>query len=79
MSSYPECEKLAASQHRHLADFVNWLADNGYGIGHYDDGALQHLGCGSYELILQYLEIDPRKLEEERRAMLAALQQEEKP
>ena len=75
---YPECEKLAIYQIERMAiiHFLEWLAEeHGAEIAHYLDESddLFPLGVSKDNLALTYLGIDPKKLEEERRAMLDAL------
>lgn len=78
---YPECNKLRSlSQERAvISDFLEWLRSNNRWIceswGTF--GRFDAIHESDDSLIMRFLEIDPVKLEEERREMLAALQEPE--
>lgn len=74
---YPENEKLAMfdSERRAVAWFLEWLDEQGITLCE-RRGATDYLvpsGLQGEAIILKWLEIDPKKLEDERRAMLESL------
>lgn len=82
---YPECTKLAlvGDKRRELNAFLEWLREEKK-IELGDMEAVERTGAiypvrygldGYDKLVLEYLEVDPVKLEEERRAMLDELQE----
>lgn len=77
MTDYPECDKLAecAGERDTIMEFLDWLGTKGYWIGEYRQeyysGQMLIPITGTMDaLTLEHLEIDPVKLENERRAML---------
>lgn len=77
MTDYPECDKLArvAGERDTIMEFLDWLGTKGYWIGEYRQeyfgGEMLIPITGTTDaLTLEHLEIDPVKLENERRAML---------
>lgn len=78
---HTECEKLSAvsDERRTLSEFFEWLDSQNLWICD-GPGELSHyypVSASADSLIMQYLEIDQDKLEQERRAMLAELQEEQ--
>jgi hypothetical protein len=83
---YPECDKLhrVSGDVSTLHEFLEWLASNGLQVcrleetGQFDgNGPVEHyfpIREQREALVQRFFEIDPVKLEQERRAMLAALQ-----
>lgn len=74
-TKYPECEKLAALRNERstICDFLEWLGERGMFLCRYEnDSQLPWpISASADELAMKYLGIDPVKLEQERRAMLA--------
>lgn len=80
-TEYPECEKLSAvsDERRTLSDFIEWLESKNLWICD-GPGELNHyypVSASGASLIMQFLEIDQDNLEQERRAMIAGLQEEQ--
>jgi len=80
----PECEKMAAVQEksRELTNFVDWLREQGYAICEeriYEDSYPKERWVAikkSFEqLFADYFGIDLKKVEEERRALLAEIRE----
>lgn len=79
----PECERLVANESESsiLTDFVDWLNSNGYVICTLEDTQgyprEQFISLRkTYEqLFADYFEIDLKKVEQERRALLASLRE----
>lgn len=75
---YPECEKLnrLGDERRHLAQFLEWCEERRTELGVWTSGeyrdSFDPLNKRHEQLIFEYLGIDPKKLERERRAMLGA-------
>jgi len=71
---HPECEKFAAVRERAITiiDFLNWLEDQELNICTYDTGTDQWFPWAATEegFLMKYAEVDPAKLEQERRALL---------
>lgn len=77
MTDYPECDKLArvAGERDTIMEFLDWLGTKGYWIAeyrqeYYNGEMLIPITGTTDALTLEHLEIDPVKLENERRAML---------
>lgn len=80
MSEYPEHEKLqaVANESQAIGDFVEWLGQRGIHLGEYLEGKwiearLVPTHRSTVDLLADFFYIDQRKLEAEKRAMLAAL------
>jgi hypothetical protein len=77
MSNYPEHEKLRARQTEAstLSSFIDFLAEQQWEIAEYDDVSerLFTIRLRPEEIIGMFLEIDPKKLEKEKQAMLAEI------
>lgn len=73
-SKYPEHDKLKARQSEAstLSEFIDFLAEQGWEIAAFDDRSerLVPVQSRQAEIIGMFLEIDPEKLETEKRAML---------
>lgn len=75
---YPECTKLSdhAGERRTVTEFLEWLEAQGLHLCEYSPGSnfgTYHRTMKSHDaLVMGFLEIDTKKLEEERRAMLDA-------
>lgn len=80
MSAYPEHDKLKGlnGANNTVGDFIEWLAENGYVIAEWGDSGnyLEAATIGRDALIALFFEINPRKLEDEKRAMLDSLTKE---
>lgn len=76
-TEYPECEKLASLRYERstLSDFFEWLGNQGMFLHRYegDSDRPWPITTSTDRLIMQFLEIDEDRLEQERRAMLAGL------
>jgi hypothetical protein len=82
---YPECEKLAkvSEQSQKIGEFIDWLGWNkGYHISFYPKDEETHayprlapIIENTEQLLADYFEIDLKKVEEERRAILKGLQE----
>lgn len=73
MSDYPEHAKLKALEgaNQIVGNFIEWLGENGYVIGKYDDiGDLWPAHRSIEWFLAKHFEIDLDKLEEEKVAML---------
>lgn len=81
----PECDRMVAVApfSQMIGDFLDWLGETGITLCDSDDSYRTSLGpeerfmphYESYELLLaRYFQIDLQKVEEERRAILAAIQ-----
>jgi hypothetical protein len=72
--NYPECEKWAAVQPqvRAIQAFTEWLEiEKHYELARRgEEGQLTTIRDRVEDLLYQHFEIDPRKLDDERRAML---------
>lgn len=64
---YPECEKWADlldnKGGKHIINFLQWLQEQDIDI----------MGHNSEQLLMKYGDIDPAKLEKERRAMIESI------
>ena len=73
-AKYPEHEKLKAAQGQvtTLSDFYDFIGEQGWEIAKFDDDSerLWPIRKRPDEIIGMFLEIDPVKLEQEKRAML---------
>lgn len=73
---YPEHEKLkrVADRSQAIGEFVDWLHTQGVTLAHWHNCTqLVPHGTPIEKLLARYFEIDLDKIEEEKRAMLAAL------
>ena len=75
MAKYPETERLRHSNIKDLRRFMVWLTeerDQPYELAYFEPGCkwLTPANAKSEDLILEFLGIDKKKLEEERLAML---------
>lgn len=78
---YPQSEKLreVEDERRAIVGFVEWLGmDRGIELCEFNEEAGDYYGIVDTidSLVMRYLEIDERALEQERRAMLASLRGE---
>ena len=72
---YPNCEKVATEEYRHIIEFLEWLDCEGYRIATVRES---ESGASIYydevhpcrKTLHKYLEIDDVELENERRAIL---------
>ena len=73
-NKYPECAKLGAvhDQLQIIRGFMEWLSsEKRLGLAGYDEyDRLQWATKNTDQLLMEFYDIDPKKLEEERRAML---------
>ncbi len=75
MTNYPETVKLRNSNIRDLRRFMEWLTEERkqpYEMAYLEEGC-KHLttaNAKSEDLIMEFLGIDQKKLDDERRAML---------
>jgi len=80
MSEYPMCEKLSTfSEERHtLSEFFEWCSNKGWHLAEYEEGANWPTDIRKTPdaIILDFLEVDAKVLEDERRTMLSKLQEE---
>lgn len=75
-SDYPEHDRLAKISDRTQAvgDFLDWASTEGWQLAEHDDGySFRPIGWSRERLIGAWAEIDPDKLEAEKRAMLDLL------
>ena len=75
MAEYPESEALRNSNIKDLRRFMVWLTeerDQPYELAYFEPGCkwLTPANANIEDLLLEFLGIDKKKLEEERRAML---------
>lgn len=77
MSKYPEHEKLKTKQHEAstISSFIDFVAEQGWELAEFDDQSerLFSIRLRPDEIIGMFLEIDPKKLEKEKQAMLAEI------
>lgn len=75
---YPECEKLAKVSKRSNAcgEFLSWLeAEKGFLLASYNDNErLLPVNYNIEALLGEFFEIDMKKVEKERRAILKSMQ-----
>ena len=74
---YPNCELLASKsdEHRHIMEFLDNIEPTLAVWGH-DDGQSSLFPVGNNEkVVLEYLGVDPKELENERRAILESIRQ----
>lgn len=83
-ADYPECEKLGRVHEQIVAitQFMEWLSGKGVILGETKEVIEDFAGfypCrkGIIELLNEYFDIDPKKLEKERRAMLEELRKDQ--
>jgi len=80
MTNYPECDKLSlyGSERRNIVEFIEWLCENGHGIYDRVESRYEvHPGVeptrkSRESLVLQFLGVDEKELEKERRRILDA-------
>lgn len=76
-TKYPEHEKLKAKQSESsiLSEFIDFMSEQGWELAEFDDTTerLFPIRQRPDEIIGLFLEIDPKKLESEKRAMLAEI------
>lgn len=73
---YPEHERqsLVAGKSQAIGEFLDWLNEQGYAVAEYDQMGNWHPLHRSIESWLaQYFDIDPVKIDREKRAMLDAM------
>lgn len=73
---YPEHAKLDKVKDRTQAcgEFLEWLDDNGYVLARYDDeDQLYPVFENTQDLLGRAFGVDPKKLEQEKRAMLESI------
>lgn len=74
---YPEHEKLKAKQREAgtISSFIDFISEQGWELAVFDDHTerLRTIRQRPDEIIGLFLEIDPKKLEQEKRAMLAEI------
>lgn len=74
---YPEHEKLklVKDESQKIGAFLEWLQNRGWGIARYHDGneELGFAGIGIEGTLALYFDIDLKKLDDEKRAMLEEL------
>jgi hypothetical protein len=75
MGKYPESERLRESSVAILRAFMEWLTEEReqpFEMAYLEQGCkyLTPANARSEDLILEFLEIDPKKLDNERRQML---------
>ena len=74
---YPEHEKLKARQRDVglLSEFIDFLAEQGWELAQFNDKdeRLWPIHKRPEEIIGLFLEVDPKKLEQEKQAMLAEI------
>jgi len=72
MSKYPECDKLneVANVQSTLIQFTEWLEEKGYEVVPFEKSTPVHKLS---ELVYEFMGIDQKKIEAERREMLAAM------
>ena len=80
MTDYPEHEKLSAlnGKNQTIGEFLEWLNDNGYTICEWqnsgdEDRGYYPVGRSLTSWLSQYFQIDPVKIEQEKRVMLGEL------
>lgn len=81
MDRYPEHEKLKAldGENQKIGNFIEWLNEQGYSICEWKEGRGYNGGeyhparSNTSDMLAQYFEIDVKRLEDEKQAMLAEL------
>jgi hypothetical protein len=76
----PECEKLnaVAEESNKIGEFLDWMQTEGLIIGSYDnDGNFYPLYKPINNLLADYFDIDLNKVEQERRALLDWIREEQ--
>jgi hypothetical protein len=75
----PECERMVAvaPESQKIGEFLDWLGAQGIHLAAWDedDDRLHPHGESFERLLARYFEIDLAKVEQERRAILASLQE----
>lgn len=80
MSEYPESERLSkfSDERGAVLEFLEWAEGEGVHLMRWaEKGSLAYFAEARDTLIYRWLEIDPDKLEQERRDMLASLRGED--
>lgn len=80
MAKYPELEKLGKVQDQRQAveEFLDWLyAARGVFLARYDGEELKYYSYSTESLVAEFFELDLKKIDLERRAMLKAIREEE--
>lgn len=72
-SEYPESEKLDSAGVMTVVEFIEWLQDHGYYIATTNAGRLELSFKMPSTLINEWLGVDEKKLEAERRLMVERL------
>ena len=80
--SYPQCEKMSAvnAEAQSIGNFLEWLSEQGLFVAEYTkiegyrDEQAWPINESVEQLLARYFEIDLKKVEKERHAMLAAFQ-----
>lgn len=83
MSKYPEHEKIKkyGDAPQYVSEFLEWLSNAGYSIHrvtYNDEGKTQVERPSITETLNEWMGVDPKKLEKERRQMLSAYQEAER-
>jgi len=82
MSKYPECEKMSAvrEESQAIGQFLDWLCgEKEYEICSYKDGdILTPIRFSIENLLAEFFDIDLKKVEKEKHAMLVALREKQK-
>lgn len=79
--SYPECDKLSEveDESHAIGNFLEFLSNKGIHLGEftqregYSQKHFEPISTSGENLLMEYFEIDTKKLEAERRAMIKAL------
>lgn len=73
---YPECEKLSlhSSEMATIRSFMEWASGQGLEFGQWNGNRFETANINTESLLHQHFEIDEKKIESERRAMLASMQ-----
>ena len=80
-SQYPESAKMAAvsDESQSIGEFIEWLGTKGIMLGHnvtfegYSTPQFVPVSTSTENLLADYFEIDLKKVEQEKRAMLEAI------
>lgn len=77
-TKYPECEKMSAVSDKSqvCGEFLEWLnAEKDLHLGSYtSEGLMRGVNVKTEALLAEFFEIDLKKVEAERRAMIEGLQ-----
>ena len=69
MRKWSECHEKAAS----ILEFLEWMEGQGYELC---DSSADWTGRRAQDLVYDFFEVDPKKLDDERRAMLDAIREQ---